>query len=294
MSGPVQVTAAGMVGFLPRRPEESHKGDYGKVYILGGKVGYTGAPVLSARAALRTGAGLVSLGVPEAIYPIVAGHCLCAMPSPLPCGGDGALSREALPAVLKALAGKNAALIGPGLGRGEGARETVLGAIEAAQCPLVVDADGINALCGHIDVLAGRRDRVSVLTPHGGEFARLLGRERFDPLSDGAAFARDTGCILVLKGHRTLTLLPDGRAFQNTTGNPGMAAGGSGDVLAGMILALLGQGFPPDRAAWGAVYLHGRAGDLAAQALGEYAMTPADLLEYLPAALKEGEAPRTC
>lgn len=284
---PKAVDAAYLSGFLPRRPRESHKGDYGKVYILGGKVGYTGAPVLAAASALRMGAGLVSLGVPQAIYPIVAGHCLCAMPSPLPCDGEGGLSSAALPAALAAMAGKSAVLVGPGLGRTAAVKEAVLAALSEVRCPLVLDADGINALDGHIDVLAARRDRVTVLTPHGGEFARLLGREDFDPLADGAAFAQANGCVLVLKGHRTLTLLPDGQAFQNTTGNPGMATGGSGDVLAGMLLSLLGQGFPAAQAAYAAVYLHGLAGDLAAQRLGEYAMTPADLLDALPEAIRQ-------
>lgn len=284
---PKVVDAAYLSGFLPRRPRESHKGDYGKVYILGGKVGYTGAPVLAAAGALRMGAGLVSLGVPQVIYPIVAGRCLCAMPSPLPCDEEGGLSERAIPAILSALAGKSAVLVGPGLGRTAAVQKAVLAALSAASCPLVLDADGINALDGHIDVLAARRDRVTVLTPHWGEFARLLGREDFDPLADGVAFARANGCVLALKSHRTLTILPDGQVFQNTTGNPGMATGGSGDVLAGILLSLLGQGFPAERAAYAAVYLHGLAGDLAAQRLGEYAMTPADLLDALPEAIRQ-------
>ena len=275
MTPPVEITAAALSGALPRRPRESHKGDYGRVYILGGKVGYTGAPVLAARGALRLGAGLVFLGVPQAVYPVVAGHCLCAMPSPLPCDEAGGLSRAAIPAVTEALAQKSAVLIGPGLGR------------SAATQAVVLDADGINALAGHIDVLAARRDRVTVLTPHAGEFARLLGREVADPLAEGAAFAGETGCLLVLKGHRTLIFLPDGRIFRNTTGNPGMATGGSGDVLAGMTLSLLGQGFSPPVAAQAAVFLHGLAGDLAAQRVGEYAMTPLDLLAALPDAIKQ-------
>lgn len=279
------VDAACMAGSLPRRPREGHKGTFGHVQIFGGSVGFTGAPVLAALGALRTGAGLVSVAVPQEVWPIVAQTCLCAMAAPLPQGG------AMLPAMLDILSNRTAALIGPGMGRDPQVAQAIRGVIRKAPCPLVVDADGINALAAHIDVLAARRDKVTVLTPHGGEFARLLGRPVADPLADGLAFSAQTGCVLVLKGHRTLTLLPDGRAFRNTTGNPGMATGGSGDVLAGVILALLGQGFSPEKAAYGGVYLHGLAGDLAAARLGEYSLTAGDLPDFLPAALLTATAP---
>ena len=282
MKGPdlISVTAARVGPLLPRRDRTAHKGDFGKVHIFGGSVGYTGAPVLAALGALRTGAGLVYLSVPEDIYTIEATRCLEAMPSPLPRGEAG------IEAAKRALAGKDAALIGPGLGRSVWAEELVLTLLEAAECPVVLDADGLNAVSAHIDKLDGR-DRPTILTPHEGEFARLGGD--LTPGREAAArtFAQKHRCILVLKGHETLTALPDGTLFVNTTGNPGMAAGGSGDVLAGMILSLLGQGLAPAEAATAAVWLHGRAGDLAAADKGEYGMLPSDLVEEIPRAIKE-------
>lgn len=270
---------------LPRRERTAHKGDFGRVYILAGSVGFTGAPVLAAAGALKTGAGLVTVGTPKGAYPAVAAKLLCAMPKPLP-EKNGVVAEEALHGIFKALSGSDAALAGPGLGRADTVARAV---VEEANCPLVVDADGLNALAGHIDVLDARRDKVTVLTPHFGEFCRLLGETPGEPQKAAQDFAKDHGCIVVLKGHRTLTAFPDGEAFVNPTGNPGMATGGSGDVLAGMLASLLGQGFDPKWAVPAAVYLHGRAGDLAAEALGEYAMTAADLLTYLPAAMREGE-----
>ena len=160
--------------------------------------------------------------------------------------------------------------------------------VEKVRPPLVLDADGINAVAEHIDVLDTRRGRLTVLTPHDGEFLRLTQGKAIGPDREGtaAAFARRHGCVLVLKGHRTITAFPDGETFVNTTGNPGMAKGGSGDVLAGMILSLLGQGIEPKKAVPGAVWLHGRAGDLAAARLGEYGMTPTDLLDEIPFAIR--------
>ena len=155
------------------------------------------------------------------------------------------------------------------------------------QYPLVLDADGLNALAGHISILDGRRDCPTILTPHDGEFARLGGDlSDGDRLGAARRFAMEHGCLLVLKGHCTIVALPDGEAFLNTTGNSGMAKGGSGDVLSGMILALLGQGIHPVKAAVAAVWLHGRAGDLAAADKGEYGMTPTDLLEQIPYAIR--------
>lgn len=270
---------------LPRRVRTAHKGDFGRVYILAGSVGFTGAPVLAAAGALKTGAGLVTVGTPQGAYPAVAAKLLCAMPKPL-AEKNGVVAEGALPGIFKALSGSDAALVGPGLGRADTVARAV---VEEANCPLVVDADGLNALAGHIDVLGARRDKVTVLTPHFGEFCRLLGETPADPRKAARVFAAEYGCIVVLKGHRTLTAFPGGEAFVNPTGNPGMATGGSGDVLAGMLVSLLGQGFDPKWAVPAAVYLHGRAGDLAAEALGEYAMTAADLLTYLPAAVREGE-----
>ncbi|MBR4098799.1 MAG: NAD(P)H-hydrate dehydratase [Clostridium sp.] len=267
---------------LPRRPRTAHKGDFGKVFILAGSEGYTGAPVLASKAAVRTGAGLVYLGVPREIYPIAAVKCDEAMPFPLP---------EDYGSILEKARGCDVALIGPGLGRAPETEELVCRLLADLDIPVVLDADGINALSGHIDVL-DRRAAATVLTPHDGEFQRLTGcalpiRDR---LAAARTFAKAHRCTLVLKGHGTVTAAPDGRSWINTTGNPGMAKGGSGDVLAGMTAALLGQkhleGDIPRRSAL-AVCLHGWAGDACAGELGEYAMTPSDLIEALPRVLRE-------
>ena len=273
---------------LPVRPRDAHKGDFGKVYILGGSVGYSGAPVLAAQGAVRTGAGLVTVGVPAPVWPVAAAKLNEAMPHPLPAGKEGQLSLEAFEAVHSRLEGCGVLLLGPGLGRGNSAAAVVRRLLTELPLPMVVDADGINALAGHIDVLDGRRGLLTVLTPHDGEFARLGGElSSGDRLGAARAFAAEHGCCLVLKGHRTITAFPDGAAYVNTTGNPGMAKGGSGDVLAGVILSLLGQGLPARQAVPLAVWLHGAAGDRCAQRIGEYGMTPTDLAAALPEVLRE-------
>lgn len=269
---------------LPRRDPNGHKGTFGKVYIYAGCMGYTGAPVYAGEAAARTGSGLVFVGVPGEVYPIVAARCAASMVHPLP---------DSYPALLERVRSCDAALIGPGLGRAAGTEETVLALLRDLPGPVVLDADGINAAAAHMDVLEGRRGRVTVLTPHEGEFARLSGEP--PPASPAqreraaASFARRYGCILVLKGPGTIVAAPDGGMLVNSTGNCGMAKGGSGDMLAGMILSLLGQGAAAFDAAVCAVWLHGRAGDLCAQELTAYAMTPSDMIERLPAVFKELE-----
>lgn len=274
--------------WLPKRPADGHKGTFGKVMVVGGSGGYTGAPVLASRGALRTGAGLVTVGVPSGVYDIVAVKCDEAMPRPLPNGKNGTFSEDAIAPLMGLLARNDAALLGPGMGR-SGSVETMMCYVTATvNYPLVIDADGINALAGHMDVLEGRRDCPTILTPHDGEFARMGGDlSHGDRLGAARAFARYYGCLLVLKGHNTIIALPNGECFVNATGNSGMAKGGSGDVLGGMILALLGQKMNPVRAAVCAVYLHGRAGDLAAADKGEYGMLPTDLIEQIPYAIKE-------
>lgn len=285
---PVTAVDEGLVrSFLPRRDPCAHKGGFGRVHILGGSLGYTGAPVLAARGALRSGAGLVSLSVPACIYPIVAGKCEEVMPSPLSVGPDGSLAEACLMEAFRALVGKDACLIGPGLGRSPAAEALVCQILSTVDYPIVLDADGLNAIAAHIDRLDGRRDCPTILTPHDGEFARLGGDLSRGRLAGAAQFAAAHGCVVVLKGHGTVTALPNGKAFLNTTGNCGMAKGGSGDVLGGMILSLIGQGIHPVKAAVAAVWLHGRAGDLAAADKGTYGMLPTDLIEQIPYAIKE-------
>lgn len=280
MDGPLECPAVevdrGMLR-LPRRPRDSHKGDYGRLFLLAGSRGYTGAPCLAARAAVRGGAGLVTLAVPEDVYPIVAAKCCDeVMVWPLP-EDDGAVVDKA--------GGCGAAVIGPGLGQGERAERLVLRLLRELDCPVILDADGLNIVSRHIDVLDERAGE-TILTPHDGEFARLSGCAL--PIRDrlGAArgFAGQHGCTLVLKGFRTV-MSAGGRCAVNPTGNPGMAKGGSGDALAGLMGALAAQGLRD--AVELAVWLHGRAGDLAAADKGEYGMTPSDLVEQIPYAIKE-------
>ena len=275
---------------LPPRKADGHKGTFGKVMIIGGAVGYTGAPWLAAAAAVRTGCGLVSMGVPETIWPVEAAKCVSAMPFPLP-DKHGKLCPKAEAEILRRAADCDAVALGPGLGRGEGVTELVLELLRQLRQPVVLDADGINALAGHMDVLDARRDAVTVLTPHDGEFARVGGGlPAGDRLGAARAFAESHGCVLVLKGHRTITAVPSGNALVNTTGNSGLAKGGSGDVLTGVIVSLLAQGASPVQAAAGGVWLHGRAGDLAAARLTAYGMTPEDVVSSLPAAIGEAMA----
>lgn len=287
VSCPVQTVEADFArAAVPPRKPDGHKGDFGKVLVVGGAVGYTGAPWLTASAAVRSGCGLVYLGVPESIWEIETVRCVSAMPFPL-ADRRGRLSRRALPELLERLEGCDVLALGPGLGRGESARQLVLEVLRQTEKPVVLDADGINALEGHIDSLDSRRGRVTILTPHGGEFARIGESLAGDPAGTARAFAREHGCVLVLKGHRTVTAGPEGNVLVNTTGNSGLAKGGSGDVLTGLIASLLAQGASPVMAAAGAVWIHGRAGDLAAEALTEYCVAPEDVIAAFPRVFSE-------
>ena len=271
-----------VLSLLPDRDPNAHKGDFGKILLLCGSRGYTGAAALAAMGALRSGAGLVYLGVPESIYAIEAVKLTEPIVFPLPDEG-GMLSSAAVPEVLERLPRMDAVLIGPGLGQSPGTLAVVRAVLENAQCPVVVDADGINLLAAHMDILRNRHEP-TILTPHAGEFARLggLGIHR---LREAEAFAKTNGCILLLKGHETL--ITDGEeTYQNPTGNPGMAVGGSGDVLAGIIVSLLGQKLPPLTAAACGAWLHGGAGDICAREIGQYGMLPGDMVEVLPRLMK--------
>ena len=272
---------------LPARPADGHKGTFGKVCLLGGSMGYTGAPVLCAGAAVRSGCGLVYLGVPECVWQIAAAKCLCAMPFPLP-EKDGALALSGEADFRRRAEGCDAVAIGCGMGRSADSDALTRRLLTLPQ-PLVLDADGINALSGHIDTLSCRRGLTTVLTPHDGELARIGGDMTAPRESSAAAFAARHGVCLVRKGHRTVIAAPDGRLAVNTTGSDGMAKGGSGDVLTGLLTGLLAQGVEPFAACCCAVWLHGRAGDLAAEEKGHRGMTPGDMIEKLPYALKEVE-----
>jgi len=267
---------------LPDRAPDSHKGTYGKILLLCGSRGYTGAAALAAMGALRCGAGLVFLGVPESIYAIEAGKLL--EPVVLPFADDGGMfSLDAIDDIRKRMSGMDAVLIGPGIGISNGTCKVVEVVLKEFSGPVILDADGINLLAGHTDILRGRQAG-TILTPHPGEFARIGG----DPgrrINSALAFAKELNSIIVLKGHRTV--ITDGDSvYINPTGNPGMAVGGCGDILAGMITSLVGQKLPSLEAAACGAWLHGRAGDLCAENLGQYGMLPSDMLSVLPRLMK--------
>ena len=268
----------------PKRARERSKRDYGRRLRRAGSRGYTGAPSFASRAAVRGGAGLVWLGVPESIYAVTAVKNDEAMPFPLPCDAQGRLTAEALPEVEARLERMSCLAIGPGLGRSAGVTEFVQGALAASRVPTVVDADALWALSRDMSSLEDAACPL-VLTPHEGEFAMLGGLLDGDRVASARRFASRWGCTLVLKGSGSVVAFPDGECYVNQTGNPGMARGGSGDVLTGLMAAMLCQ-LPFRDAVRAAVYLHGLAGDMAAGELGEYGMTPTDMIRLLPAALK--------
>jgi NAD(P)H-hydrate epimerase len=275
-----------LADLIPEREAGSHKGDYGHALIVAGSPGKAGACILAVRAAVRAGAGLVTAAVPEPILQTVDLGSIESMTLALPAGASGHLAERAADVVLEAAEGKTVLALGPGLGQ----EPFTVAAIRriALECPLplVLDADGLNAFAGRAADLAARKAE-TILTPHPGELGRLLGISTAQIQEDRIAAARgaaeETGAIVILKGH--MTLIASGTAvFVNPTGNPGMATGGTGDVLTGLIAGLLAQGFDALDAAVVAVYLHGLAGDLAASRLGEMCLAAGDLIEILPAA----------
>jgi len=272
---------------LPPRPPDSHKGVYGRTLIIAGSVGFTGAAVLAALGALRTGAGLVTLGVPEAVYPVVAAHVVEAMPTPLPAAG-GALAAEASTRIEELLAISDAVAVGPGLSTAPGVRKVVEALLRSGR-PLVIDADGLNALAGSADVLRAAAGPV-VITPHPGELARLLGTPTTGILRDRLGTARATAqnlrCAVVLKSASTVVATPDGEAFIIRTGNPGMSTGGMGDVLTGAVASFIGQGLSAAAAAWVGAYLHGLAADLIAEDRGMVGMLASEVADRLPQAIR--------
>lgn len=275
----MNLTYADIQKMLPDRAVDGHKGDFGKILLICGSRGYTGAAALSAMGALRCGAGLVYLAVPESIYMIEAIKLNEPIVLPIPDDADGAVK-----AIIKLLPKMDAVLVGPGMGRSDRTFAIVQAVLDCFAGPVVVDADGINVLEGHIDILRGRTG-ITILTPHTGEFCRLGGLQTGDRVADAKALAVDTQSIVLLKGHHTV--ITDGTLhYINPTGNPGMAVGGCGDVLAGMITALIGQDIAPLEAAACGAWLHGAAGDICAEEIGQYGMLPTDMLKVLPRLLK--------
>lgn len=269
--------------FSPR-DAQSHKGTYGNLLTVCGSYGMAGAAMLCARAALRSGVGLLTAAIPASVYPLMAGVLPEAVYQPLPQTESGQLSADALPTLLQCAARADAMVLGCGLGRGAQVSAIVAELLRRHTCPLVLDADGINAISAHTLVEeTGTSPRI--LTPHPLEFSRLSGIPVEEIQNDrvGAArrFADTYGVIVVLKGHHTVLAAPDREPLINPTGNAGMATGGSGDVLAGMIGSLAAQGMDAYEAAMCGVYLHGAAGDAAAARLSQHAMLPSDMIEEL-------------
>jgi hydroxyethylthiazole kinase-like uncharacterized protein yjeF len=258
---------------FPRRPRDTHKGVYGHVLCIGGTKGFSGAITMAARSAARSGAGLVSAFVPDNIHALVAP----AVPE--------IMVHSSMPD------GKwTAIMAGPGMGRTATTREQVLQLLETSRVPLVLDADAITVLAEHVEAITAAQCPV-ILTPHPGEFAALFGLKVEDVQEDRFGMAKmastKLGATIVLKGAGTVVAAPDGPLAINLTGNPGMASGGSGDVLAGIIAGLAGQGIPPYQAACAAVWLHGRAGDLAAAEKSQMSLIASDLIEKLPEAIRD-------
>ncbi|MBN2371527.1 MAG: NAD(P)H-hydrate dehydratase [Vicinamibacteria bacterium] len=272
------------------RSPQAHKGDFGHLLIIAGSVGKSGAAILAASAALRCGAGLVTVATPASALPIIAAGCAELMTEPLAERAPGVVSEEAIERALILAQDRDAVVLGPGLGQSSDSRAFVRSFTRRCTAPLIVDADGLNAMApasgepGALDTL--RRNAPTIITPHPGEMARLIGstapevqRRR---LETARAVSVETGVVCVLKGHHTVVSDADGKAAINSTGNAGMATAGTGDVLAGVAGALLARRLPAWTAATAAVYLHGRAGDHAAEKLGEEGLTASDLISALP------------
>ncbi len=277
------LTRPAMRALVEPRAADSHKGDYGRLLIVGGSAGKTGAVAMTAMAALRSGAGLVTVATPRSCLPIVASLGTEFMTLGLSEGADGAVSPEAIEHVLAVRA--DVLAVGPGLGRSPDAAAFVHGLVARAGVPLVLDADALNAFEGRTDALVGRDGVDIIITPHPGEMARLVGLTIEDVQAHrvdvAREFARSHRVHVVLKGHRTIVASPDGNVAINLTGNPGMATGGTGDVLTGMVAAWFGQMLDADAAARLAVHLHGLAGDLAEADEGEVALIAGDLVDRL-------------
>jgi ADP-dependent NAD(P)H-hydrate dehydratase / NAD(P)H-hydrate epimerase len=287
------VTAEVIRTLLPARRPDAHKGTYGRVLIIAGSVGFTGAAALATLGALRAGSGLVVVGVPQSVYAIVASKITEGMPTPLP-DASGALSSDAVGKIEELAAGADAIAVGPGLSPASG----VLAIVEtllAGSRPLVIDADGLNVLVGRSRALE-RAHAAAVLTPHPGELSRLTGGSTSEIQRDRLQAARSAAArfksVVTLKGARTIVATPEGEAFIVPTGNPGMATGGMGDVLTGAVASFIGQGLHPVQAAYTAAYLHGLAGDLIAQARGMVGMLASEVADHLPLAIQRVQAGR--
>ena len=275
---------------LPRRKPDTHKGDYGHIFVIAGSVGMTGAATLTSMGALLSGSGLVTLGIPKSLNPILEVKLTEVMTKPLPETDDQTLSEGAFPKIIKFAEKVNCVAIGPGLSRNFSTEKLVKELVISLDKPVVLDADGINALEGEASILSSAKAPI-VITPHPGEMARLISssRDAIVRAKEKVAknFANKYNVVCVLKGYRTVVAEPKGKTYVNLTGNPGMASGGTGDILTGMIASFIGQGIKPFDAARLGVFLHGLAGDLAAKDKGEVSLIASDLLNKLPEAIRK-------
>ena len=284
------LTADLIKSYLTPRVEDAHKGTTGHLLVVAGSLGKTGAASMTSISALRAGAGLVTLGIAKSLNAVLEAQMMEAMTVPLPESRGGALGESAFEAIQKLMSGKKCLAIGPGLGQAPGTRKLVRKIIKESQIPVVVDADGINNLAGQVQILKSARVPV-VLTPHPGEMARLLeinvDKIQQNRINSARKVAVDLNVHVVLKGARTVIAHPDGRIFINATGNAGMAAGGMGDVLTGIIAGKIVQGFSPESAAHAGVYLHGAAADSLAQSKGPYGYLASEVMSAIPGEIKK-------
>ena len=269
---------------LPARSKDAHKGTFGKVCIIGGSVGMTGAVALAGKAAFRSGAGLVRIATPESVLPVVASMEPCYMTVPLNENADGQISSEAASALIDVISISEVVAFGPGAGTGKGVRDSLLAVLSQTDGTVVVDADGLNCLAKSPEWI-GRKRASAILTPHPGEMKRLWasqirGAIPTDRIEQATTLAAKTFSTVVLKGHQTVVADKD-KVYVNTTGNPGMATGGTGDVLTGVITAMVGQGLSDFDAAVLGVYIHGIAGDIAAERIGETSLIATDIIDCL-------------
>jgi hydroxyethylthiazole kinase-like uncharacterized protein yjeF len=282
------ITARDFAPLIDQRPRESNKGNYGHVLVVGGSVGKAGAAAMAGMSALRAGAGLATVATPKSVLATVAGFHPELMTEPLPETESGTIAENAGDRLDELVKGKSVLAIGPGISRLPQTSALVRALVARSQLPTVLDADGLNAFEGHGDELSGK-GRLLVITPHPGEMARLAGCSVADVQKDrlgmARTFAHQHELVVVLKGHRTLVVTPGGEAWANTTGNPGMSTGGTGDILTGIVAALIAQN-PNDAmlAVLAAVHLHGLAGDVMLESVGEHSMVATDLLRGLPEA----------
>jgi NAD(P)H-hydrate epimerase len=287
------ITARGFGPLIEPRKAESNKGNYGHVLVVGGSLGKAGSVAMAGMAALRAGAGLATIATAKSVLSTVAGFHPELMTEPLAETSAGTISASARERLGGLVKGKSVLAIGPGISRFPETSELVRTLVSKSEVPIVLDADGLNAFEGRTEQLSGK-GRVLVITPHPGEMARLCGSTIADVQKDrlGVArrFAREHDLVVVLKGHRTLVVRPDGEAWVNTTGNPGMSTGGTGDILTGMVSGMLAQ-HPKDAvlAVCAAVHLHGFAGDVMRESVGEHSMVATDLLKGLPEAFRRAQ-----